>query len=384
MLQSHITGLGISEFSRTADRAIGEIAVEAALLAIEDAELVRGDIDGLIVAHSSVGTCEPLGLSLQAQLGLGDLQLLQDVHAEGSSAMQMLHNAALYTSMGMVRHVLCVWADAPLTPGQSSGTTFNVTVPHGNLEGWEAAHGLFGAASAYALCARRHMARYGTTTDHLGAVAVTARTWATGNPRAIMRTPLTLDEHRASPLIADPFRRLDCSFPVNGGAAFLVSADTAAVGSSNGRVRIAGLGQGHRSNYHYAGAEPEVETAAGIAAAQALRMADVVLGDIDICELYDCFTYTTIVLLEDLGFCEKGAGGDFVREGNIAPGGSIPTNTGGGQLSGHYLQGMTPLCEAIIQLRGDGGDRQVPDAEVALVHGHGGILNFHACAVLTR
>jgi hypothetical protein len=169
MLQSHITGLGISELTRTADRTIGEIGVEAALLAIEDAELVRGDIDGLVVAHSPVGTCEPLGLSLQQHLGLGDLKLLQDIHAEGSSAMQMMHNAALYTSMGMARHVLCVWADAPLTPGQSSGTTYNVTVPHGHVDGWEAAHGLFGAASAYGLWHHARPSRRGRRhRPHLG------------------------------------------------------------------------------------------------------------------------------------------------------------------------------------------------------------------------
>lgn len=382
MRDSFITGLGISALTRTADRTVSDIAVEAALLAIHDAELARGDVDGLLIAHSPVVSCQPLGLTLHEHLGLGDLQLLQDVHAEGSSAMQMLHNAAMYVSAGMARHVLCVWADSPVQSGQSSGAAYDVTVPHGMIEGWEAAYGLFGAASAYALCARRHMARYGTTLDHLGAVAVAARTWAMGNPRAMVRSPLTMEQHHASPLIADPFRRLDCAFPVNGGAAFVVSADSAG-GSSKRRVRIAGIGQGHRANYRYAGAEVEVDTTAGVAAGRALQMADVALRDVDICELYDCFSYSTIVLLEDLGFCEKGGGGDFVLDGNIEPGGTIPTNTGGGQLSAHYMQGMTPLCEAIIQIRGDGGDRQVRDAQVALVHGHGGILNLHACAVLT-
>jgi acetyl-CoA acetyltransferase len=382
MLDSFITGLGISALTRTADRTVSDIAVEAALLAIEDAHLDRGDVDGLLISHSPVESCEPLGLSLHEYLGLGDLQLLQDIHGEGSSAMQSLHNAAMYVSAGLAQHVLCVWADAPVRSGQSSGAAYNVTVPHGMVEGWEAAHGLFGGASAYALCARRHMARYGTTVEHLGAVAIAARTWAAGNPRAMLRSPLTMEEHHASPLIADPFRQLDCAFPVNGGAAFVVSSDSAGGGSSR-RVRIAGIGQGHRANYHYAGAEIEVDTSAGVAAGQALRMAGFELQDVDVCELYDCFSYSTIVLLEDLGFCEKGRGGDFVLDGNILPGGTIPTNTGGGQLSGHYLQGMTPLCEAIIQIRGDGGDRQVPDAQVALVHGHGGVFNLHACTVLT-
>jgi acetyl-CoA acetyltransferase len=131
------------------------------------------------------------------------------------------------------------------------------------------------------------------------------------------------------------------------------------------------------------GAELETETPAGTAAARSLQMAGIGLGDIDVLELYDCFSYATIVLLEDLGFCEKGEGGPFVTDGEIGPRGTIPTNTGGGQLSGYYLQGMTPLSEALIQLRGDGGERQVAGAATALVHGHGGILEHHACAVLT-
>jgi acetyl-CoA acetyltransferase len=382
-IEAAITGLGITELGRTGSVAAVDHAIEACRLAVQDAGLARADVDGLLVAHSPLADCESLGLRLQGQLGLGKLAVLQDVHAEGSSVMQLVHNASLYVSAGIANHVLCVFADAPLVAAESAGQAYFVAVPLGHVPGWEAAHGLFGAAAAYGLAARRHMIRFGTTTEHFGAVAVAARAWAAGNPRAAVREPLTLAEHQSSPWVAEPFRRLDCAFPVNGGAAVLVSAGSNAAECRRAPVRVAGVGQAHAARSLEAGGELETHTPAGVAAARALRMADVTVGDIDVCELYDCFSYTTIVLLEDLGFCPKGEGGRFVMEGHIAPGGTIPTNTGGGQLSGYYLQGMTPLTEAVIQLRGDGGDRQVAGARTALVHNHGGVLEHHACAVLT-
>jgi acetyl-CoA acetyltransferase len=387
-----ITGFGITELTRPkltktmvtyGPTSSSEYAVRASRLALSDAGIEKDAVDGLIVVHSPTTPCEPLGIQLQGELGLGDLNVLQDVHAEGSSAMQMLHNAVVYVSAGLATHVLCVFADTPVVPGEASGDSYAVTVPHGHIHGWEGAHGLFGAASAYGLCARRHMAEFGTTDDHFGAVAVTARKWAAGNERAMARKPLTLEEHHASPWVADPFRRLDCAYPVNGGMAMVVSSGAAAAGCRGPLVYVAGIGQSHRANLYEAGCDLEVRTPAGNAAASALRMAGVSLEEIDVCELYDCFSYATIVLLEDLGFCAKGEGGPFVADGHIAPGGSIPTNTGGGQLSSYYMQGMTPISEALIQLRGEGGERQVDGAELALAHNHGGILNYHACAVLS-
>jgi acetyl-CoA acetyltransferase len=321
-------------------------------------------------------------MSVQQALGLHDLALLQDVHAEGSSAGQMIQNAALYVCAGLAKNVLCIFADAMLQEGVRSGDAFAVSVPHGDLRGWEAAHGLFGAVAAYGLVARRHMELYGTTEEHFAAVAIAARSWAAGNPYAVARAPMTLEDHHASPWIAEPFRKLDCAFPVNGAVAVLVSAP----GTTDGRrplVHIAGIGQGHRGNLRESGCDADVSTGARQAAQQALRTSGYSLDDVDVCQLYDCFTYTTIVTLEDFGFCPKGEGGDFVLDGNIGPGGSIPTNTGGGQLSGYYMQGMTPVSEAIIQLRGDGGERQVDGASVALVGCQGGVLDYHACLILT-
>jgi acetyl-CoA acetyltransferase len=379
-----ITGLGITEMTRDRSGSGRSLAITACVRALADAGVSRDEVDGLLLCHSPIVPCEEVGISLQHVLGMRDLAVLQDIHAEGSAAGQLIHAAKLYIGAGLAHHVLCVFADAPLSAGTPSGDAYAVAVPHGHLDGWEWSHGLFGAVGPYALLASRHMGLYGTTSEHLGAVAVSARRWAAGNPLAAIRTPLTLEEHHASPLIVDPLRRLDCAFPVNGGIAVLVSSRAAAAGCRRPGVRVAGIGQGHRGKVRHAGDDSEVRTGAGQASGAALEMAGVTLADVDVCETYDCFTSTTIVTLEDFGFCAKGEGGDFVLEGNIDPGGSIPTNTGGGQLSGYYVQGMTPISEAIIQARGDGGERQVAGAEVILVGTQGGILDYHACLVLTR
>jgi acetyl-CoA acetyltransferase len=379
-----ISGLGLTAMTREEPTSARALAVGACRLALQDAALGTADIDGLMVAHSPIASCEEVGISFQRVLGLRDLRVVQDVHAEGSSVAQLLQNAALYIGAGLARHVLCVFADASVRATGGSGASFALEVPYGGVPGWEGAHGLFTAVAAYALEARRHMALYGTTEAHLGAVAASARRWSAGNPLAIARRPLTADEYLSSPWVAEPFRKLDCAYPVNGGAAVIVSSGEAAAAVSAPVVELVGCGQAHGGGFRQRRPEPDRVTGAGVAARRALRDAGLELDDIDVCEVYDCFTFATIALLEDIGFCARGDGGPFVADGNIDPGGSIPTNTGGGQLAGYYLQGMTPVTEAIIQLRRDGGDRQVVDANVALVCTHGGIFDHHAALVLQR
>jgi acetyl-CoA acetyltransferase len=383
MIRAAVSGLGFSEISRAEIGSATTLAVSAARRAMADAGIGASQVDGLLVTHSPVLDCHALGMDFQRTLGLDELQLLEDVHGQGASSAQMLEIAARAIGAGEAEHVLCVFADAMLSPEASAGQAYAIALPQGEIEGWEAAHGLFGAHAAYAMACRRHMEEYGTTTEHLGSVAVAARRWASGNPTAMLRSPMTLADHQDSPWVVQPFRRFDCAFPVNGGVAVLVSRYEAARDLAREPVLIAGCGRAHAVNPRRAGGRAEVESAAGAASARALERAGLSLQEIDVCEIYDCFTYATLVLLEDLGFCGKGEGGPFVAEGNIEPGGAIPTNTGGGQLSGYYLQGMTPISEAIIQLRGDGGVRQVTGAETALVACQGGVLEHHASLVLS-
>jgi acetyl-CoA acetyltransferase len=245
--------------------------------------------------------------------------------------------------------------------------------------GWDATYGYFGVNPRYAMIAKRHMHEYGTTQNQLGRVATTQRDWARDNPSAEMRErPLSLSDYHASRWIVEPFHVHDCCLVSNGGACVIVSDAERARDRRTQPVAVLGYGQGHPAK----DALDTLTTGATLAGPAAFSMAGLGLGDIDVAEIYDCYTFTVIVTLEDYGFCEKGEGGPFVESGATARGGSLPVNTGGGQLSSFYMWGMTPVVEAITQLRGEGGARQVEDAHVALVSGNGGILATHSCLLL--
>ena len=376
-----ITGLGFSEMSRSYVGSSRQLAVNAVRTAVGDAGLKKDQIDGLLINRSPVAPSETLDLKLQDELGLRDLKLLSLIDAEGSSAAQMIQYAALAVHAGMATHVACVFADVPLMPGVSAGDAFAITTNLFCMPGQEAHYGLFGAIGPYGLSCRRHMARFGTTEQHLGSVALSSRAWAQKNPKAFLRKSLTMEAYLASPWIAEPFRLLDCAYPVNGAVAVVVSRHDHAPGAQPG-VFIHGMGQGHAGNPNRSGFEPEVMTGARIAGEGAYAMAGISPQDIDQVQLYDAFTYTCIVKLEDYGFCKKGEGGPFVADGHTAPGGSLPMNTSGGQLSGYYLQGMTPISEAVIQARGHGGERQVKN-DLVFVCGNGGRMEYHTCFVLS-
>jgi acetyl-CoA acetyltransferase len=234
----------------------------------------------------------------------------------------------------------------------------------------------------YALAARRHMLRYGTTEDDLAAVAVAQRAWAAGNPAAQFRDPITVEDHHASRWIAEPFRKLDCCLVSNGGVAVIVTTAERAASLAHPPVHVLGWGQSHPGRLFDHDDNFGLVTGAARSGPEALAMAGVKIDDVEVAELYDCYTFTVIVSLEDYGFCPKGEGGRFVSSRVLGPGGSFPLNTGGGQLSAFYMWGMTPLAEAVIQVRGAGGDRQIHPHDLALVSGNGGVLDYHSTLVL--
>lgn len=251
------------------------------------------------------------------------------------------------------------------------------------MAGLYAAAGYFGANTPYALAARRHMSLYGTTQDQLGAIAVSQRAWAVKSPIAQMREPMTLADYHASRWIIEPLHLLDCCLVSNGAVAVVVSPAGVAKDMPQPPVYVHGMAQGHPGDGGRPGSDWETETGAKIAAQRVFTMAGCGPDEIDVCELYDCYTYTVLVTLEDYGFCQKGEGGPFVENAKLGPGGSLPTNTGGGELSGYYMWGMTPLSEAIIQGRGQGGDRQVAKHDRILCTGNGGNLSYHAALILS-
>lgn len=250
---------------------------------------------------------------------------------------------------------------------------------------WERPWGVATPPPAYALAASRHMYEHGTTSEQLAEIAVATRAWAALNPRAFYRDPLTIDDVLGSPWVAYPFHQLDCCLVTDAGGAVVLTSVERAQSLEVPVVEVLGSAVFHT---HYGVSQmPDLTTTpAAVSGPQAFDQAGITPDDVDVAELYDSFTYTVLVTLEDLGFCKKGEGGPFVEGQRTAPGGDFALNTSGGGLSYTHpgMFGMFLLVEAVRQLRGEAGDRQVADAEIAVVNGMGGYLSSAATAVLAR
>ena len=371
----------MTAMGRVYDSAMG-FAVDAVRLALEDAGLDRRDLDGLCLNPGLAWGEAAMGsFALQQALGLRDLRYSVTMNIGGATAAAMVQQAALAIDAGLTTTVACVFSDAPLKPPKPSEKKREGSASaYAFARGLNAAYGQFGVNALYALVAQRHMHRYGTTNDHFGAVAVAERAWANRNPAAqFYETPLTIDDYHRSRWVVEPFHLLDCCLVSNGGAAVIVTSADRARNLRQPPVYVWGFGQGHP------GGDPidTLVSGAPLARRTAFAMAGIDTSDVDVAELYDCYTFTVLVTLEDYGFCAKGEAGPFVASGAIGPGGQLPVNTGGGQLSSFYMWGMTPVTEGVIQARGQGGSRQVDERDVVLVSGNGGILSTHSTLVLS-
>ncbi len=376
-----IAGLGMTELGRMYGNSPRRLAADAVRAAVADAGVTLEDLDGLLVSHGMGGSPS---IELAETLGLRDLRLLSLMSAFGATAGAMVAHAAMSIMNGAATTVACVFADAPLQPKQSAGSAYHRNAKeYYGFGGMTAALGFRSINAFYALAAQRHMARYGTTSEQLGAIAVSTRQWASMNPLAQLRDPITLADHQNSRWVAEPLHLLDCCLVSNGAIAVIVTSADRARDLARPPVHVLGWGQGHPGHRKERGSEFGLTTGALSSGPIAMKMAGVTVGDIDVCQLYDCYTYTVLVTLEDYGFCAKGEGGAFAATGALAPGGALPTNTGGGQLSAYYMWGMTPLSEAVVQARGAGGDRQVARNDVILVSGNGGILDHHSSLILS-
>jgi acetyl-CoA acetyltransferase len=367
-----IAGLGMTDLGKVYGQTPAQFAAAAVRLAVADAGLRLADVDGLL---TSSGVTGGISVDLQRDLGLTDLRLLSHMQAYGSTASAMVQVASMAVQSGMASVVACVFADSPLRPERGAGAIYGRRAPAG-WWGLLGASGVIGANPMYALAARRHMERYGTTSEQLGHIAVAQRAWASMNPAAQMREPITLADHQASRWIVEPFHLLDCCLVSNGGIAVIV-ADRAV---AQPPVHVLGWAQSHPGRYLRRNPDFGLVSGAAEAGPAALAMAGLNVTEVDILELYDCYTFTVLITLEDYGLCGKGEGGPFVASGVLD--GKLKLNTGGGQLSGYYMWGMTPLSEAIIQVRGQSGARQAEAHDVALVSGNGGVLDHHSTLVL--
>lgn len=377
-----IAGLGITEQGKVYGKTARQFAAQAVRLAAADAGLELSDIDGLIV---SGGVKAGVGIDLQGALGLVDLKLLTAMQGFGSTAAQMVQYASMAVQSGMADAIAVVWADDPLKEKSRASAAYTAarSVPRG-WNGITASNGITSANTMYALAARRHMKKYGTTQDQLGHIAVAQRDWAQLNPMAqFYGTPLTLDEYHASRYIAEPFHLYDCCLVSNGGVALIVTSLDRARTLRQPPVRVLGWGQAHPGKSGIRNDDFGLVSGAAQSGPRALAMAGTSLDEVDVTQIYDCYTFTALLTLEDYGFVPKGEGGPAMAEpGMIGPGGKIKFNTGGGELSAFYMWGMTPLHEAVVQTRGQGGQRQVDKHDRVLVSGNGGILDYHSTLVL--
>jgi acetyl-CoA acetyltransferase len=348
-----------------------EMAAEAGHRALADAGLTVADVDGLFgcLPEDFLG-----GLALAEYFGIAP-RLTDNNRTGGSSFLCHAITAALALDAGVIDTALIVYGS-----NQRSAAGRLVSALTGSV--YEAPHGARMPIGGYALAASRHMHLYGTTREHLAAVAVAARNWARLNPAAAERGPLTAAEVLAARMVSSPLTARDCCLVTDGAAAVVMTrADRA---RDLARPPAFLLGGAATVTHKEIAAMPDLTvTGAAITGPAAMAAAGVRPADIDTVQLYDAFTINTILFLEDLGFCPKGEGGPFVASGAIAPGGSLAVNTNGGGLSCCHpgMYGLFTMVEAVRQLRGEGGDRQVPGAALALAHGNGGVLSSQATLI---
>ena len=349
-----------------------DLMAQASLRALSDAGLTPADVDAVFAATTQLPMA-PLNLALE--LGI-EARYSDATNVGGSSFMFHVGHARAAIAAGLCEVALIAYGSTQRLVGRSSASVQE-------LDPWEAPFRPAMPVTAYALAASRHMHEFGTTREQLASVAVAARSWAAMNPGAWSREPLSVDDVLASRMVADPLTLRDCCLVTDGGAAIVVTSAERAAALRRPPVFVLGTGEAH-SHRHITGMPSLTTTAAARSGAAAFAEAGVTPREVDVAQLYDAFTITPVLFLEDLGFCPKGDGGPFAASGAIAPGGSLPLNTNGGGLSYTHpgMYGLHAIVEGVRQLRGECEERQVPACEIAVAHGNGGVLSSQATPVL--
>lgn len=360
------------------DKSSLQLHAEAARNALDDAGIDRSEVDGFFAAGTGVMdtvlVCEYLGIRPRyadsTQVGGSSFEF----HVQHAAAAI----AAGLCNVALITHGQTGYSDRRRAGPQRRWTYINPWYPASQFEG---PHGAGAAPSVYAMACQRHLHQYGTTHEQLAEIAVATRRWAQLNSRALIREPLTIDDVLNSPWISWPFHKLDCCLVTDAGGACVVVGPERARACRKKPVWLLGAAESH-THFSVFSMPDLTETPARYTGPAAFGMAGVGPEDIDVVETYDSFTYTVLVALEDLGFCKKGEGGAFVSGQRTAPGGALPVNTSGGGLSYTHpgMFGMFLIIEAVRQLRGECGERQVRGARLACVNGVGGTLS--SCGTL--
>lgn len=369
--RSVLAGIGHTAYGKLPGRTPTDLNVEACRHALADAGVEKDAVDAVFVKYPTSTYSSMYGQTVAEALGLHPR--IGGVWDQGGATnISMISFAVMAIEHGQCEVALVTSADNPRTGTRQAYE-----------RGWgdDAIAGWFGTPAGYAMIARRHMEEFGTTHEHLGEVAVAARRHGAANPDAQLRSPLTLEEFLVSRPVVDPFGRDDCCLISDGGAAVVVmSAERARALRVPAPVPILGLGQGQTS-WEVAQRPSLTETAAAVSAETAFAMAGMHPNDIDVAQLYDCFTITVLMTLEDYGFCKKGQSGPYVTGGTLGLGGLLPTNTSGGLLSETGMPGMQLVLEGVRQIRGTSAN-QVDDATTCIVSNQGGVMHTHSTMIL--
>ncbi len=356
------------------DRFGRDLEVAMVLDALADAGLTVADVDGVCHPESAVAFAEYLGVHPT---------FVESTMTGGSSYEVHIEHAAAAIAAGICDVVVSVYAATPRSD-RTHGRRREWRRPAGPnpMAEWDLPYGLRTPMGPYALAAARHMHEFGTTSEQLAQIAVSTRQWASLNPRARYRDPIEIDDVLASPLQVSPLHLLDCCLVTDGAGAFVMTSAERAPTLAKPPVFV--LGAATCTDHMVIGQMPDLTTTPGaVSGPRAFRMAGMEPADVDVLMGYDSFTITALLHLEDLGFCKKGDGGPFAADGHLGPGGSLAMNTNGGGLSFTHpgMYGMFLITEATRQLRGECGERQVEDANVAVAHGSGMFLSVMSTAV---
>ncbi len=371
----YIAGVAETALGKVLDQTENSMVALAANEALAEAGMTLTDVDGLFVNY----------MGEEGSVQVGEYLGLQPRYADssdmgGGSFEAFVHHAMLAVEAGHCDVALIAYASRQRSRRNRS---MAVSVDDSIAGQFEAPYGLPLAIGHYALIASRHMHEFGTTPEQLAEVAVSAREWAQMNPKAWSRDPLTVDDVLASRPISEPFHQLDCCLRTDGGGAIVVTHEARAKDAAKRPIRVLGAAESH-THWHISQMRELTTTCARESGREAFERAGITPADVDVFEPYDNFTSSVILELEDLGFCGKGEGGAFVADGHLRPGGSLPSMTMGGGLSYCHpgALGILLLVEAVRQLRGEAGERQVADAQIAVAHGIGGISNSVGATVV--
>ena len=374
-----IAGVAESDLGKVPGMSALELQAQAARRALDDAGLALRDVDA-VFAHTDDRFSS---LQLSEFLNLRP-RFVDSTNVGGMSNLLHVQRAMAAIHAGMCEVALITYGSTQLSDGSRKGGAMATEGAHTPRGQFILPYGHLSPIGYYAMVAQLHMHRYDTTPRDLAEVAVAARRWAQLNPKAYRREPTSIDEVMASPVIAAPLRQRDCCLVTDGGGAMVVVSAERARDLRRKPVYVLGAAESHAHHYTPFNTDDWLETGVAATAEQAFRMAGVGREDIDVVQIYDHFTIGVLQSLEELGFCPRGEGGAFVADGALGPGGRFPINTSGGGLSyGHPgMFGMFVAIEAVRQLRGECGERQLPKAELALCHAPGLVFSCNTTMIL--